>query len=98
MEQWTTEELIEAKNEWKTLAEEQAKEIKELKEKIRHYEMMYHNTGAMFNRMTMKGKIKRYEEALKYIAGESRVYAGTLEEAKESALIALDDEATEHQP
>jgi hypothetical protein len=40
-------------------------------------------------------KIERYEEALKYIAGESHIYADTLEEAKESALIVLEEYETE---
>jgi hypothetical protein len=43
-------------------------EVEELKEKVRRYEMMHHNTGAMFNRMTMKEKIERYEKALTYLS------------------------------
>lgn len=42
---------------------EKAEKVKDLTKKVRHYEMMYHNTGAMFNRMTMKEKIERYEKA-----------------------------------
>jgi hypothetical protein len=44
-------------------------EIKELKEKVRHYEMMYHNTGAMFNRMTMKEKIEQLEKENENLKG-----------------------------
>jgi hypothetical protein len=55
----------------------QAEKVAELKDKVYHYEMMYDNTGAMFNRMTMKEKIeeqqkeidlrKRYESFLKSV-------------------------------
>jgi hypothetical protein len=38
-------------------------------------------------------KAERYEEALKYIAGENgNVFADTLEEARKSALTALEEE------
>jgi uncharacterized protein YbjQ (UPF0145 family) len=43
----------------------------------------------------LQAKVERYEEALRYIAGESHVYADTLEEARESAITALDDDEWE---
>jgi uncharacterized protein YbjQ (UPF0145 family) len=45
----------------------------------------------------LQAKVERYEEALRYISGESHVYADTLEEARESALVALDDDEEESQ-
>jgi uncharacterized protein YbjQ (UPF0145 family) len=46
----------------------------------------------------LQAKVEKYEEALRYIAGEHRtVYADTLEEARESAITALDDDEEESQ-
>ncbi|MFS0592523.1 hypothetical protein AB1L05_13110 [Cytobacillus horneckiae] len=45
------------------------------------------------NFIKQQEKIDRYEETLKYIAGENgSVFADTLEEAKKSALISLEED------
>lgn len=55
------------------------KENKELKEKVRHYEMMYHNTGAMFNRMTMKEKIEEQQKKIDELKDICRGYGVNFE-------------------
>jgi polyhydroxyalkanoate synthesis regulator phasin len=42
-------------------------ENKKLKEQVERMEMMYENTGAIFNRQHMQGKIVRYEKEIEQL-------------------------------
>jgi septation ring formation regulator EzrA len=68
------------------LNKEKNAELNELRETVKRHDETY---------SYLQAKVERYEEALRYIAGESHVYADTLEEARESAITALDDDEWE---
>jgi uncharacterized coiled-coil DUF342 family protein len=65
------------------LHKEKNAEINEVRKELKqNYDALNH----------LQSKIEKYEEALRCIAGEGTVYADTLEEARESAITALDDD------
>jgi citrate synthase len=63
-----------------------AHEIGVLRSRVKELEQNYDALNYL------QSKVEKYEEALRYIAGEGTVYADTLEEARESAITALDDD------
>jgi predicted nuclease with TOPRIM domain len=69
------------------LNKEKNAELNELRETVKRHGETY---------SYLQAKVERYEEALRYIAGENRtVYADTIEEARDSAITALDDDEWE---